>query len=90
MTDVAASRDEWTVPNDSSFWVDVPVKNPTLLSFNVDGKTANIDVVNGEVVYSGDLPIAESARALFRCFANECNDWWLERAANRERPAASS
>lgn len=40
-----------------------------LLTFEHEGRTARVAIVDGAVVYSGDLPVDQSARALFDALA---------------------
>lgn len=37
----------------------------TLMTFTYKGQNAYLNIENGELVYSGDLPVADSARLFF-------------------------
>ena len=54
------------------FWK--PDPNTKLLMFQKDGKTACLDVVDGKMEYTGDLPVAESAQLLFDWLADNISD----------------
>lgn len=50
-----------------------------LIKFEKDGKAATIDIVDGKVVYGGDLEVDVSARLLFDWFAQAGPGWLAEK-----------
>lgn len=56
---------------------------PPMITFNKDGHTATIDIVDGVLVYSGDVDVSVAAKDLFRALVPYVNDEWLERAASK-------
>lgn len=58
-----------------------------LITFNKHGHTASIDIVDGKLVYSGDVEITAAAKSLFEALVGWVDDRWLERAASKASPA---
>lgn len=63
----------------------------TLMLFTkTDGSremTGKFDIIDGKFDYQGELPVTEAAKMLVEVIADNCGEWWIERAA--KKPSAS-
>ena len=57
----------------TTYVIDFPAPEWTTLTFTgPDGRSATIDFGGDEIIYTGDLPVAESTRLFFEAFRNLC------------------
>jgi hypothetical protein len=61
----------------------VPSERAILMEFTKDGQRGEFDIVDGEFIYTGDLPVSDAARMLFETLADNLGDWWIERARRK-------
>ncbi|NTE68387.1 hypothetical protein G6M85_22595 [Agrobacterium tumefaciens] len=54
---------------------------PPLLGFEIDGKVAKIDIFNGELHFSGDLPVSDAAKEFFKFLLGHLGDELISRSA---------